>query len=110
MAHRDLHPEPVDECFGCKVLSINIGAGALENRGAAVREADGKDRQLDRDLHSYRDMRKSGLQPKQIDGSADLASKVNDQFDIDLGVVVPKKEKTRVKDGFAFAKEAGLMS
>lgn len=105
MAHRDLHPEYVDGCFGCKALTLNIGAGAKEVRGAAVREMDAKDKALDKDLASYKRLRNNGLQPKSIDGSSQVEQVVTSQFDIDLGHVVPKEFKTRVQEGFALAKD-----
>lgn len=108
MAHRDFHPDPDPDCFGCKVLSVNIGASALEVRGASVREQNAKDKALSKDLDGYRQMRDGGLQPKAIDGSSEVVKRVNSQFDIDLGRVVPKNEESRVREGFAYAEELGF--
>lgn len=77
-------------------------------RGAEVRKADAKDKTLDADLAAYKRLRNNGLQPKGIDGSANVERKVTSQFDIDLGTVVPKDKVSQVKDGFALAKEMGL--
>lgn len=108
VAHRDLHPEYRDGCFGCKVSTIHIGAGALENRGGAVRAMDAKDKALDSDLGAYKRLRANGLQPKAIDGSSDVERHVTSQFDIDLGHVVPKSEQSRVREGFDLAAEMGM--
>lgn len=108
MSHREHHPVPVESCFGCKVLSVNVGAGALENKGKAVREMSAKDTNLAADLDAYSRLRADGLQPKHIDGAKDLESKVGSQFDIDLGRFVPKNEESRVREGFAIAKELGF--
>lgn len=111
MAHRDRHPEYVDGCFGCKAGTISISATALENRGAAVRVADAKDKALDGDLAAYKRLRANGLQPKNIDGSASLEkSDIKGQFDIDLGHIVPKDQESRVREGFDLAREQGLMA
>lgn len=110
MAHRDFHPTYTEGCFGCKVLSVNVGAGALEVRGADVRSIDAKDKTLAKDLDAYKRLRHDGLQPKTIDGSHNVESRVNSQFDIDLGHVVPKAEESRVREGMDWAKEHGLVA
>lgn len=109
MKHREVHPIYVEGCFGCKVQTVGVAASAMENRGAAVREADAKDKALSKDLDSYKRLRANGLQPKNIDGSAALeSSDMRSQFDIDLGRIVPKSEESRVREGFEMAKEMGL--
>lgn len=108
MSHRDHHPEYDPDCMGCKLLTISIGAGARENQGVGIREADAKDKALERDLVGYREMRDGGLQPKQIDGSGELVKRVDDQFDIDLGRIVPKEDKSKVRDSFAYMEEMGF--
>lgn len=110
MAHRDLHPEYDPTCFGCKALSVNVSAHALENKGAAVRAIDDKDKALTQDLVGYKQMRDAGLQPKGIDGSGEAVKRINSQFDLDLGLIVPKKEESKVRDGFSWARENGLMA
>lgn len=48
MAHRDLHPEPVDGCFGCKALSVGFDGGTLtraatdENNATLTEHRDGR--------------------------------------------------------------------
>lgn len=108
MAHSDLHPEFNPDCMGCKLLTLNIGAGALENKGAGVRREDAREKQLDKDLRGYREMRDGGLQPRMIDGSSEVVKTVNSQFDIDLGRVVPKGEESRVRESFAWVEEQGV--
>lgn len=109
MSHRDFHPVPdPDNCIGCKLLTLNIGAGALENKGAGVRREDAREKQLDKDLRGYREMRDGGLQPQRIDGSSEVVKTVNSQFDIDLGRTIPKSEESRVREGYAWVEEMGL--
>lgn len=105
MAHRDVHEEFTEGCYGCHLLSINIGAAALPTRKAEVRRTEEKERLLSKDLPAYKRLRDDGLQPRNIDGSADLEGKVTSQFDIDLGHVVPRQQRERVKEGFAMAAE-----
>jgi hypothetical protein len=48
MAHRDLHPEPVSDCFGCKVAGIGYDGGHRTqvttdaNRATIVQHRDGR--------------------------------------------------------------------
>jgi predicted nucleic acid-binding Zn ribbon protein len=75
-----------NECGGRAQLVIGAGVqiapSALEGKGAAVRASNGKDRELDKDMGSYKRMRGRGLQPSQIDGASKLENEVNDGFDI----------------------------
>lgn len=66
--HRATHPEPVEGCFGCKVLTIAVSAEALPNRGASVIAINRKQERWDRDGAAYKRLRADGLQPPQIDG------------------------------------------
>lgn len=99
MKHREVHPTDVEGCFGCKVASIQVAPSALGSTQAIVSRQ--RDDALDKDLDAYKRLRKNGLQPKAIDGSAALEkSDIRSQFDIDLGHVVPKSEESRVREGF----------
>lgn len=94
--HREVHPEPVANCFGCKALSVSVGgfpsAPTLTER------------RWDRDMASYKAIRKNGLQPPQIDGSHELEG-ASTPFEIEYGTLVPKDEMTRVKDGLQQARD-----
>ena len=109
MAHRDLHPTYTEGCMGCKVLSVSVSAHALENKGGSVRVMDAKEQALEKDLRAYKEMRDGGLQPKRVDGSADVVRGVSNQWDIDLGRNIPKSEESRVREGFDACREMGLM-
>lgn len=102
--HRDLHPTYVEGCWTCKLHTIHIGSSNPE-----VKLMEKKDRALDKDLVAYKQMRDGGLQPKQIDGSGELVKKVNSQFDIDLGKIVPKKDESKVRESFEYCRENGMM-
>jgi predicted nucleic acid-binding Zn ribbon protein len=62
---------------------VNISATALETKGGEVRAVDEREGRWHKDMPAYYRMRKKGLQPKQIDGSAVIEDKVGDQLDID---------------------------
>jgi hypothetical protein len=106
--HREYHPVDEPGCIGCKVLSVSIAAAALEVKGAEVRKIDTKEKVLDKDLGAYKRLRDNGLQPRSVDGSADVERHVTSQFDIDLGRVVKPEHKTQVMEGMEMARDLGL--
>ena len=95
--HREVHPEPTPNCFGCHLLEVNIGSFPSEGTE--------RERRWDQDMPSYYRMRKAGLQPRQIDGCAELEAKASDQFEVEMGHIIPAKDRDRIKEGFAIAKE-----
>lgn len=69
----------------------------------------------DRDMPAYHRLRMNGLQPKQIDGCAELESRANSQLEVELGDTLRdlavetgepiKKLMPRVEEGMALSKE-----
>ena len=55
MKHWEYHPEPVDTCFGCKGLTLQM------NSGDAKRDI--SDKKWNSELKAYRDARAQGIQP-----------------------------------------------
>ena len=55
MKHWEHHPQPVDGCFGCKGLSLQM------NSGDAKRDI--PDKKWNAELAAYRDARAQGIQP-----------------------------------------------
>lgn len=55
MKHWEHHPEPVDGCFGCKGLSLQM------NSGDAKRDI--SDKKWTAELKAYKDARAQGIQP-----------------------------------------------
>jgi len=55
MKHWEHHPEPIDGCFGCKGLSLQM------NTGDATRDI--SDKKWNSELQAYRDARAQGIQP-----------------------------------------------
>lgn len=55
MKHWEYHPEPVEDCFGCKGLSLQM------NAGDATRDI--PDKKWNAELQAYRDARSQGMQP-----------------------------------------------
>ena len=55
MKHWEHHPEPVETCFGCKGLTLQM------NSGDAKRDI--PDKKWNSELQAYRDARAQGIQP-----------------------------------------------
>jgi hypothetical protein len=55
MKHWQHHPEPVEGCFGCKALTLQM------NTGDAKRDI--PDKKWNAELQAYRDARAQGIQP-----------------------------------------------
>ena len=56
-------------------------------------------------MAAYKAIRHNGLQPKRIDDCAILEAKANDQFEIEMGKLVPDRVKPQVKEGLAIVQE-----
>jgi hypothetical protein len=57
MKHWEHHPEPVEDCFGCKALGLQM------NTGDANSNLNVSSRNWDKELKAYRDARAQGIQP-----------------------------------------------
>lgn len=54
---REVHPEEVDGCFGCKVSSLQIGRGSARHDGVMSAK------EHDKELQSYFDATRQGIEP-----------------------------------------------
>lgn len=57
MKHWEHHPEPVDGCFGCKGLSIQMNAGDADSRRTVPNKV------FNKELDAYKDAVSKGIQP-----------------------------------------------
>ena len=57
MKHWEHHPEPVDGCFGCKGLSIQMNAGDADSRRSMPTK------KFNAELDAYKEARAQGIQP-----------------------------------------------
>lgn len=86
MKHAETHPTlDVEGCFGCKVASTSFGSNSSTTRGAIAAQTERTARNWDKDMPAYKRLRKNGLQPKQIDGSAELEKKANTKVEVETG-------------------------
>jgi len=57
MKHWDAHPEPVEGCFGCKGLTLQMNSGDADSRRARPQ------RVFNKELEAYREARAQGIKP-----------------------------------------------
>jgi hypothetical protein len=94
------------KCWKCKegtgcIRSITFAPSAMPTRHPEVKPILDKDKQWERDMPAYKRLRQNGLQPKRIDDSAILETRANDQFEVEMGKIVPDRVKPQVKEGLA---------
>jgi hypothetical protein len=103
--HRQEHPDYVEGCIACKVMSLSL------NDAEVTRINDARDKVLTADLAAYKTLRQAGLQPPQINGSANWARLQGvTQDELTLGRIVPPEERARVSEAMAISKEMGLIT
>ena len=78
MKHWEHHPTPIDGCFGCKGLGLQM------NSGDAKRDI--PDKKWNSELQAYRDARAQGIQPagtstRQVQKAIDDSNKVGKAYD-----------------------------
>lgn len=84
MKHAETHPTlDVEGCFGCKIASTSFGANSTTTRGAKVSQTNQTAKNWDKDMPAYKRLRKEGLQPRQIDGAAELEKKATERWQVE---------------------------
>lgn len=76
---REVHPEFVEGCFGCKVSTLELGVGSARNDGVMSAK------QHDKELGSYFDALRQGVEPistkqKDIDAAVRLSNQTGVAF------------------------------
>jgi hypothetical protein len=75
--------------------SVQIGTGELSPEVADINR---RDKALFTDREAYKRLRKDGLQPASVDGSARLEQNVKDQIEIDYKIPLKESDIPRVKE------------
>lgn len=93
MIHRQKHPnldEP--ECFGCRLASIRVAPSATPSRagGSFAAENVAKEKRWTEDHAAYRRLVKNGLQPKVLDGAAELERRATREVEVEHGLGAPQ--------------------
>ena len=88
MKHRETHPDlDVDGCFGCKIANVSVSSSAMPNRRKQAHSINQKEARWDKDMDAYKRLRQDGLQPKSIDGSAEVEKKAKTEFQVESGLL-----------------------
>jgi len=77
---REVHPVEVDGCFGCKVSGLQLSVGSARSDGMMSAK------QHDKELGSYFDATRQGIEPvstrtKDIDAAVRLSNDMGVAFD-----------------------------
>lgn len=67
------------------------------NASPQAASIDATERQWATDMASYKEMRRQGLQPKQIDGSHILANEASTVTEVETGQLLTKKQRADVR-------------
>ncbi len=88
MKHRETHPNlDVEGCFGCRVAGVRMGTNSTTSRGAKVSEIKQTERNWNKDMPAYKRLRANGLQPKKIDGAAEVEKKAQESWQVETGIL-----------------------
>jgi hypothetical protein len=83
MKHWEHHPEPVETCFGCKALSLEMNAGDAKT---AIINGGMTQKAWDKELAAYKSATAQGIQPastkmKDIKKAVDISNKYGKAYD-----------------------------
>lgn len=88
LKHRETHPNlDVEGCFGCHIAHVRTGMNTTTTRGQRVAEVNKTEKQWNVDMPAYKRLRKEGLQPKSIDGSAEMEKKAKHEWQVETGII-----------------------
>lgn len=81
--HFDTHPEYVEGCWHCRMLSVSISSTAMPTRKVQANNTILAANQFAKDEQAYRNLRKDGLQPRQVDGSAEIQARAETKAQVE---------------------------
>jgi hypothetical protein len=85
--HQQTHPTlDVDGCFACRVSGVRMGMNTTTTRGQNVDSINKTERNWQKDMPAYKRLRNEGLQPKRIDGAAEVEKKAEHKWQVETGL------------------------
>ena len=84
MARHVPSPDCSPDCFGCKIQSVSMAASAMPTR-SNVGTIDFQTKKSHADVAAYKRLRKDGLQPKMVKGSAEIESRAVSKWEVETG-------------------------
>jgi len=64
-----------------------MGTNSTTSRGAKVAEINRTERNWNKDMPAYKRLRANGLQPKKIDGAAEVEKKAQESWQVETGIL-----------------------
>ena len=92
--HGVTHYDP-DNCFGCHVQTIQYSPSCFPSTpgGRKVAQDNKAERQLGKDLDSFKRLTVGGTMPKRIDGSARFEQEAQVPYEIESGQLASQRAK-----------------
>lgn len=88
MKHRETHPNlDVEGCFGCKVANVRVAPNHTTTGGERAAQINATESRWQKDMPAYKRLRADGLQPKTIDGAANVEKKAKEAWQVETGMV-----------------------
>lgn len=107
--HQERHPVLVEGCYACELLTKHLAPSAMGSASAI--EIVGRDKRWDADMAAYRRLRKDGVQPRMIDGSAAIEKTATEEMEIKLGrTFTGKGLASRFREGEEISQEMGFVA
>jgi len=72
------------DCFGCKAAGVSFSSSAMPTR-SNVRNTEVETAVMHKDVAAYKRLRKDGLQPKSVKGSAALEARADSRWEVETG-------------------------
>lgn len=86
--HQETHPDlDVEGCFACRIASVSMDSSCTPNRRKDAARINQTEARWHKDMDAYKRLRKDGLQPKSIDGSANVEKKADHAYQVETGFV-----------------------
>ncbi len=88
MKHRETHPNlDVEGCFGCRIANVRVAPNHTTTGGERAAQINATEARWQKDMPAYKRLRQDGLQPKTIEGAANLEKKAKEAWQVETGMV-----------------------
>ncbi len=88
MKHRETHPNlDVEGCFGCRIANVRVAPNHTTTGGERAAQINATEARWHKDMPAYKRLRQDGLQPKTIEGAANLEKKAKEAWQVETGMV-----------------------
>jgi hypothetical protein len=86
--HRETHPNlDVEGCFGCRIANVRVAPNHTTTGGERAAQINATEARWHKDMPAYKRLRQDGLQPKTIEGAANLEKKAKEAWQVETGMV-----------------------